>query len=446
MGSIQSIFNLGVVLKDAILENQTVQDYKTSFEPKAYATENLDKVTREMCPDLRDFVVFSSVSCGRGNAGQTNYGMSNSVMERICEKRKKEGYPALAIQWGAVGDVGLVAEMQESNTELVIGGTLQQRITNCLDVLDKFLRQEEPIVSSMVVAEKRSGSGRFDNAIDAVAHILGLRDIKIVSPHSTLPELGMDSIMAVEIKQILEQEYDIILSPQEMRSLTFARIQELQKEKEAGNVDNKRRRSIEDTAVIEMIIQNFCTSTSQVILDPCIEMKEEAQNDDTLFIIPGVEGFAPIFKPIVSNLKATSVKCLQYPLEIIEPEKILEVILNYIYPSVKASLCSKKTFNVLAHSYGTIVALEIISRLEKEGITCKALFLDGSPDLMKEICIKSLPINNTVYLETTILCGLMSLYMPKEVIESAKVTISLFIYIFLTLFSLIDPDGSMQHF
>lgn len=53
----------------------------------------------------RDFVVFSSVSCGRGNAGQSNYGMSNSVMERICEKRRSDGLPGLAIQWGAIGDV-----------------------------------------------------------------------------------------------------------------------------------------------------------------------------------------------------------------------------------------------------------------------------------------------------------------------------------------------------
>lgn len=50
-------------------------------------------------------MVFSSVSCGRGNAGQTNYGMANSVMERICERRRSLGYPALAIQWGAIGDV-----------------------------------------------------------------------------------------------------------------------------------------------------------------------------------------------------------------------------------------------------------------------------------------------------------------------------------------------------
>lgn len=49
--------------------------------------------------------MFSSASCGRGTAGQTNYGMANSIMERVCEKRQNENYPALAIQWGAVGDV-----------------------------------------------------------------------------------------------------------------------------------------------------------------------------------------------------------------------------------------------------------------------------------------------------------------------------------------------------
>jgi len=74
-----------------------------------------------MCPQLRHFVVFSSVSCGHGNAGQTNYGMANSVMERVCEARVRQGFPGLAVQWGAVGDVGLVADMQEDNVEIVIG-------------------------------------------------------------------------------------------------------------------------------------------------------------------------------------------------------------------------------------------------------------------------------------------------------------------------------------
>lgn len=51
------------------------------------------RVTRAACPELDYFVAFSSVSCGRGNAGQTNYGFANSTMERVCERRRQDGLP-----------------------------------------------------------------------------------------------------------------------------------------------------------------------------------------------------------------------------------------------------------------------------------------------------------------------------------------------------------------
>lgn len=66
----------------------------------------------------------------------------------------------------------------------------------------------------------------------------GLRDLKTVSLHSTLAELGMDSMMAVEIKQTLEREFEIFLSPQDIRGLTFAKLQEMSsKEKDSSPVD-----------------------------------------------------------------------------------------------------------------------------------------------------------------------------------------------------------------
>ena len=173
-GPVDAIFNLAVVLKDCIFENQTVETFTESFVSKAWTTQTLDilsRISRKICPKLRHFVIFSSVSCGRGNAGQTNYGMANSVMERVCEKRMKEGLPGLAIQWGAIGDVGLVADMQENNKELVIGGTLQQGISSCLVELEKFLLQHQPIVSSMIVSEKKTGSSRC-NMMEVIANIM----------------------------------------------------------------------------------------------------------------------------------------------------------------------------------------------------------------------------------------------------------------------------------
>lgn len=115
-----------------------------------------------------------------------------------------------------------MAEMQKDYKELKIAGTLQQRINSCLEVLDVFLKQPDPVVSSMVVAEKKN-TGPADNIVEHIANIIGIRDVKTISLQSTLPELGLDSMTAIEIKQTLESEFDVYLTAQEIRNLTFAR-------------------------------------------------------------------------------------------------------------------------------------------------------------------------------------------------------------------------------
>lgn len=52
-GTVRAIFNLAVILKDAILENQTSESFKESFAPKAYATKFLDIESRKLCPNLK---------------------------------------------------------------------------------------------------------------------------------------------------------------------------------------------------------------------------------------------------------------------------------------------------------------------------------------------------------------------------------------------------------
>lgn len=59
MGPVEGIFNLAVVLKDALLENQNVDSFATSLAPKAVATQYLDEVSRELCPEL----LYVSVKC-----------------------------------------------------------------------------------------------------------------------------------------------------------------------------------------------------------------------------------------------------------------------------------------------------------------------------------------------------------------------------------------------
>ena len=83
---------------------------------------------------------------------------------------------ALAIQWGAIGDVGIILDTMQSN-DVTIGGTKPQRIASCLATLEQFLNQCQPVVSSLVLADKvlaaSSASSNKADLCHAVAHILG---------------------------------------------------------------------------------------------------------------------------------------------------------------------------------------------------------------------------------------------------------------------------------
>lgn len=81
------------VLQDSFLENMSFASFEEVCAPKADATKHLDCLSRTLCPELDHFVCFSSICCGRGNAGQSNYGYANSVMDRICEERRAAGLP-----------------------------------------------------------------------------------------------------------------------------------------------------------------------------------------------------------------------------------------------------------------------------------------------------------------------------------------------------------------
>ncbi|KAF2894511.1 hypothetical protein ILUMI_11662, partial [Ignelater luminosus] len=199
LGPVGGIFNSALVLRDAMMESQTETSFRIVTKSKIDSTKYLDAASRVLAPQLDHFVVFSSVSCGRGNAGQANYGFANSAMERICETRKAAGLPGLAIQWGPIATV------------------------------DTLLVQSNAIVSSLVLAEKsKNGGATSETSIaDAVANILGIKNSKTVRLNATLSDFGLDSLMSADIEQTLKRDYDLTLNVEEIRVLTFSRLAEL---------------------------------------------------------------------------------------------------------------------------------------------------------------------------------------------------------------------------
>lgn len=100
-----------------MFKNQTPQNFITTAGPKFHGTLNLDQISRLKCPHLEHFVVFSSIASGFGSLGQTEYALFNSAVERICEERRRENLPALAVEWGGVGNVGMLVSFLDGNTD-----------------------------------------------------------------------------------------------------------------------------------------------------------------------------------------------------------------------------------------------------------------------------------------------------------------------------------------
>lgn len=420
LAPVDAVFNLAVLLNDKICQNHTIKTFQEPFKAKAWTTKNLDQLSRKICPQLRHFVVFSSVSCGRGNAGQTNYGMANSIMERICEKRVQEGLHGLAIQWGAVGDVGLVADMQDDDKEMIIGGTLQQKISSCIEKFEEFLLQEHPVVASMVVAEKRSDAFGASNIVETVANIMGLKDLNNVSCQTPLPELGMDSMMVVEIKQTLEREFDIFLTAQEIRHLNFAKLIEMF-DKDTSN----DFRDANELIVIKLIVRLI--GLDDMIPDICVDLptKRNVARSE-IFLVPGIEGCGNIFDSLVQQIEGPAT-CLQHGSYNIGTgctsiNEIADLLLKNIMSKKKLS----QNFVMVGYSLGSLIAIELVRKLEELNLQGRLVLIDGAPEQIKAIINQHFSFNTINELENNVLLNIMDIIQSalsgKLLLELTKCT------------------------
>lgn len=106
---------------------------------------------------------------------------------------------------------------------------LPQAISSCLATMNIFLQQPYPVLSSMVIAKehKSANNGSKVDFVQVIANILGIENVQLKNLNDSLDNLGIDSLGYMEIKQILEKEYDIILSFREIRALTIGKLRDL---------------------------------------------------------------------------------------------------------------------------------------------------------------------------------------------------------------------------
>ena len=384
LGPVGGIFNLAMVLKDATLENQSVETFASCCGPKVDGTLFLDQVSRLKCPAIDYFVCFSSVVSGRGNAGQTNYGYANAVMERVCDERKRLGLPGLAVQWGAIGDVGVVAEVLGGN-DVIIGGTsLPQRLPSCLETLDQFLimSQNAPhsVLSSIVkVNTKKSSSAGKGDLVSIVCHILGIKDPSTLDPSSTLSELGMDSLIAIEIKQGLEREFDICLTTQEIRNMRVKDLRDMEatiakQGGAAGKGKKKASSSISDRVTVEEV--TGMSKGNFVRLN-------DIDAGKAIFFFGPLEGSFRLLFPICKFVNRPCIG-LNWTEDVDKIASFKDIVAYFVhmirqnYPDTQHDL--------LGFDFGGLIALEAAAQLQNsfgDSACSKVTLIESSPDLMK---------------------------------------------------------------
>lgn len=103
------------ILQDSMLMNQTWEKFDAVFEAKSRAALYLhDALERYENPNLQFFWMFSSCAV-YGNMGQLNYSASNSFLDGLSRHRRALGKVSMAPQWGAWGDVGMAANLDDAS-------------------------------------------------------------------------------------------------------------------------------------------------------------------------------------------------------------------------------------------------------------------------------------------------------------------------------------------
>ncbi|KAE9365744.1 BcPKS1, polyketide synthase [Stipitochalara longipes BDJ] len=107
MPPIQGCIQSAMVLKDALFDKMTHEEWTTSIRAKVYSTWNLHNL---LPSDLKFFIELSSLSGIAGTIGQSNYAAGNTFQDALALHRISQGQKAVSLRLGLMSDIGVIAE------------------------------------------------------------------------------------------------------------------------------------------------------------------------------------------------------------------------------------------------------------------------------------------------------------------------------------------------
>jgi len=217
---------------------------RTTLAPKALGAVHLHRLTRDMALDF--FVTCSSVTAVWGSAHQAHYAAANAFLDGLVDLRRRRGLPGLSINWGPWGGAGMSMRdggrrvtqgglrLMEPDAAIATAGQLLASADSRVVVADvdwtrlKDLYQvhsRQPLFAQVGVQDSAAMSSaasalvsklqalapvdrveRLSGLIAAlVADVLRLSSDQIIDRDRGFFDLGVDSLMSVQIKDRIQQ-------------------------------------------------------------------------------------------------------------------------------------------------------------------------------------------------------------------------------------------------
>jgi candicidin polyketide synthase FscE len=257
---LRGIIHAAGVLDDGVLSELNWERFERVFRPKALGAWHLYQTTRRLPLDF--YVLYSSMASVLGSAGQGNYALANAFLDGLAEHRKAQGLVATSAQWGPWLGAGMAADtvvqgrLEQQGLVFLKAdralGSLAQLLATGISgaVLDADWQQmsrhlgniRPPMLGLLLTPAPSGGDDRLAQRLrtasgtaraallsehlqDELCHILRMADRPPVNVGFF--DLGMDSLMAVELRNRLQTQLGDVCRLSNTLAFDYPTIQRL---------------------------------------------------------------------------------------------------------------------------------------------------------------------------------------------------------------------------
>ncbi|KAK0109407.1 hypothetical protein ONS95_002105 [Cadophora gregata] len=258
---VRGVVHAAGIVEDQLVLSTTEKSFSRVLAPKIDGALALHTLFPPKTSGLDFFILFSS--CGQlfGFPGQASYASGNAFLDSLAEHRRLQGDNAVAFQWtswkgvGGMGDNEFVEAEVESRGFTSVSReeafaawdeVAKRDVSQAVVLRSRVLEAHEPlpcVILEDIAIRKTSANtslaqnstAEADNSMAAgassvpkgperilfltekisgcVAAVLQLASAEDVDPKAALADLGMDSVMTVAFRKILQQELKVKVPP-----------------------------------------------------------------------------------------------------------------------------------------------------------------------------------------------------------------------------------------